>query len=147
MLVGLPHAQEWHRALLDLYVNAINFGVERFESRFARSHRVTDLGFALGLRFLFISGERLFDRLAILIEELGAEGPCPVFTLFGDLSLQGRDSRLHGDFLLLGHFTCRFDLALTVFLDDDSDIGKQADIVLIDANGQVIDSLPSTLGN
>ncbi len=39
------------------------------------------------------------------------------------------------------------DGKVTVFLDDDSDIGKQADIVLIDANGQVIDSLPSTLGN
>jgi hypothetical protein len=36
---------------------------------------------------------------------------------------------------------------VTVFLDDDSDIGKQAEIVLLDASGQVIGSLPTTLGN
>ena len=39
------------------------------------------------------------------------------------------------------------DGKVTVFLEDDSDIGKQAVIVLLDANGQVIDSLATTLGN
>ena len=36
---------------------------------------------------------------------------------------------------------------VTVFLEDDSDIGKQADVVLLDLSGQVIHSLPTTLGN
>ncbi|MBI2149021.1 MAG: BREX-1 system phosphatase PglZ type B [Acidobacteria bacterium] len=35
---------------------------------------------------------------------------------------------------------------VTVFLEDDSDIGRKAEIVLLDASGQVIDSLPTTLG-
>jgi hypothetical protein len=39
------------------------------------------------------------------------------------------------------------DGKVTVFLEDDSDIGKQAEIVLLDANGQVIGSLSATLGN
>jgi hypothetical protein len=39
------------------------------------------------------------------------------------------------------------DGKVTVFLEDDSDIGKQAVIVLLDANGQVIDSLATILGN
>ena len=40
------------------------------------------------------------------------------------------------------------DGKVTVFLEDDADIGKikKAEIVLLDANGQVIDSLPTTLG-
>ena len=38
------------------------------------------------------------------------------------------------------------DGRVTVFLDDDSDIGKKAEIVLLDSNGQVIDSLSTTLG-
>jgi hypothetical protein len=38
------------------------------------------------------------------------------------------------------------DGKVTVFLEDDSNIGKPADIVLIDANGQVIDSLPTKPG-
>ena len=33
MLVGLSHAEEWHRSLFDLYVNAIDFCVERFDPR------------------------------------------------------------------------------------------------------------------
>jgi hypothetical protein len=39
------------------------------------------------------------------------------------------------------------DGKVTVFLEDDSDIGKKAEIVLLDSSGQVIDSLNSTLGN
>jgi hypothetical protein len=39
------------------------------------------------------------------------------------------------------------DGRVTVFLEDDSDIGKKADIVLLDSSGQVIDSLESELGN
>ncbi len=35
---------------------------------------------------------------------------------------------------------------VTVFLENDSDIGKGAEIVLLDASGQVIDSLSTTLG-
>jgi hypothetical protein len=35
---------------------------------------------------------------------------------------------------------------VTVFLEDDSDIGKQAVMVLLDAAGQVIDSLSTKLG-
>jgi len=35
---------------------------------------------------------------------------------------------------------------VTVFLEDDSDIGKQADVVLLDSGGQVIDSLSTILG-
>ena len=35
---------------------------------------------------------------------------------------------------------------VTVFLEDDADIGRQAEIVLLDANGQVIHALPTTLG-
>ena len=38
------------------------------------------------------------------------------------------------------------DGKVTVFLEDDADIGRQAEIVLLDANGQVIDSLSTTLG-
>ena len=38
------------------------------------------------------------------------------------------------------------DGKVTVFLEDDSDIGKKAEIVLLDSSGQVIDSLPTTLG-
>ena len=39
------------------------------------------------------------------------------------------------------------DGRVTVFLEDDADIGKQADVVLLDASGQVIHALPTTLGN
>lgn len=39
------------------------------------------------------------------------------------------------------------DGKVTVFLEDDTDIGKQAEIVLLDASGQVIHALPSILGN
>jgi hypothetical protein len=38
------------------------------------------------------------------------------------------------------------DGKVTVFLEDDSDIGKDADIVLLDASGQVINSLHTTIG-
>ncbi len=38
------------------------------------------------------------------------------------------------------------DGKVTVFLEDDSDIGRKAEIVLLNTNGQVIDSLPTTLG-
>jgi hypothetical protein len=38
------------------------------------------------------------------------------------------------------------DGKVTVFLEDDSDIGKQAEIVLLDSSGQVIDSLSTILG-
>ncbi len=39
------------------------------------------------------------------------------------------------------------DGKVTVFLEDDADIGKEAEIVLLDAAGQVIHSLPTQLGN
>jgi hypothetical protein len=39
------------------------------------------------------------------------------------------------------------DGKVTVFLENDSDIGRNAEIVLLDASGEVIDSLPTTLGN
>jgi hypothetical protein len=38
------------------------------------------------------------------------------------------------------------DGKVTVFLEDDADIGKAADIVLLDASGKVIDSLSTKLG-
>jgi len=38
------------------------------------------------------------------------------------------------------------DGKVTVFLENDSDIGKGAEIVLLDASGQVIDSLSTKLG-
>ena len=38
------------------------------------------------------------------------------------------------------------DGKVTVFLESDADVGKQAEIVLLDASGQVIDSLPTKLG-
>lgn len=38
------------------------------------------------------------------------------------------------------------DGKVTVFLEDDANIGKKAEIVVLDVNGQVIDSLPTTLG-
>ena len=38
------------------------------------------------------------------------------------------------------------DGKVTLFLEEDSDIGKQADVVLLDASGQVIHSLPTTIG-
>jgi len=38
------------------------------------------------------------------------------------------------------------DGKLTVFLEDDADIGNPAEIVLLDLSGKVIDSLPTTLG-
>lgn len=36
---------------------------------------------------------------------------------------------------------------VTVFLEDDADIGRQAEVVLLDASGQVVHALPTTLGN
>ena len=39
------------------------------------------------------------------------------------------------------------DGKVTVFLEDDADIGKKAEIVLLDSSGQVIHSLPTTLGS
>lgn len=39
------------------------------------------------------------------------------------------------------------DGKVTVFLEDDADIGKKAEIVLLDSSGQVIHSLPTTLGH
>ncbi len=38
------------------------------------------------------------------------------------------------------------DGKVTVFLEDDADIGRTAEIVLLDANGQVVHALPTTLG-
>lgn len=38
------------------------------------------------------------------------------------------------------------DGKVTVFLEDDADIGRQAEIVLLDPSGNVIDSMPTTLG-
>jgi hypothetical protein len=38
------------------------------------------------------------------------------------------------------------DGKVSVFLEDDADIGKQAEIVLLDSSGQVIHSLPTKLG-
>ena len=38
------------------------------------------------------------------------------------------------------------DGKVSVFLEDDADIGKQAEVVLLDSSGQVIHSLPTTLG-
>ena len=38
------------------------------------------------------------------------------------------------------------DGKVTVFLEDDSDIGKTAEIILLDASGQVIHSLSTTIG-
>ena len=38
------------------------------------------------------------------------------------------------------------DGKVTIFLEDDATIGQQAEIVLIDPSGQVIDALPTTLG-
>jgi len=38
------------------------------------------------------------------------------------------------------------DGKVTVFLEDDADIGRQAEIVLLDASGQAIDGLSTTLG-
>lgn len=39
------------------------------------------------------------------------------------------------------------DGKVTVFLENDFDIGRKAEIVLMDSSGQVIDSLSTTLGN
>ena len=39
------------------------------------------------------------------------------------------------------------DGKVTVFLENDADIGKQAETVLLDASAQVIHALPTTLGN
>jgi len=36
---------------------------------------------------------------------------------------------------------------VTVFLEDDSDIGKNAEIVLLESSGQVIDSMSTTIGS
>jgi hypothetical protein len=38
------------------------------------------------------------------------------------------------------------DGKVSVFLEDDADIGKPAEVVLLDSSGQVIHSLPTTLG-
>lgn len=38
------------------------------------------------------------------------------------------------------------DGKVTVYLEDDADIGKSAEIVLLDSSGQVVFSLPTTLG-
>ncbi len=39
------------------------------------------------------------------------------------------------------------DGKVTVFLEDDADIGKQAEVVLLDSSGQVIHALATTLGH
>ena len=39
------------------------------------------------------------------------------------------------------------DGKVTVFLEDDADIGKSAEVVLLDASGKVIHALPTILGN
>ncbi|WP_291982555.1 BREX-1 system phosphatase PglZ type B [Candidatus Accumulibacter sp. ACC005] len=39
------------------------------------------------------------------------------------------------------------DGKVTAFLEDDADIGKNAEVVLLDASGQVIHALPTKLGN
>lgn len=39
------------------------------------------------------------------------------------------------------------DGKVTVFLEDDANIGKSAEVVLLDASGHVIHALPTTLGN
>ena len=38
------------------------------------------------------------------------------------------------------------DGKVTVFLDDDADVGRQAEIVLLDSSGRVIHSLTTTAG-
>lgn len=38
------------------------------------------------------------------------------------------------------------DGKVSIFLEDDADIGRRAEIVLLDPSGKVIDSLPTTLG-
>jgi len=38
------------------------------------------------------------------------------------------------------------DGKVTIFLEDDTDIGRQAEIVLLDQSGQVIHSITTTLG-
>jgi hypothetical protein len=39
------------------------------------------------------------------------------------------------------------DGKVTVFLEDEGDIGKQAEVVLLNVSGQVIHAMPTTLGN
>ena len=39
------------------------------------------------------------------------------------------------------------DGKVTVFLEDDADIGKTAEVILLDALGQVIHALPTKLGH
>ena len=39
------------------------------------------------------------------------------------------------------------DGKVTVFLDEDADIGRQAEMVLLSPSGQVLHSIPTTLGN
>jgi hypothetical protein len=36
---------------------------------------------------------------------------------------------------------------VTIFLEDDADVGRNADIVLLDSSGQVIGSLNTTIGD
>jgi hypothetical protein len=38
------------------------------------------------------------------------------------------------------------DGKVSIFLEDDADIGRQAEIVLLDPSGKVIDYLPTTIG-
>ena len=69
---------------------------------------------------------------------------------FGGVRVDVRTSQSDPNTSLLSDKQARettSDGKVTVFLEDDSDTGRQADIVRLDANGQVIDSLSTTLGN
>jgi hypothetical protein len=69
---------------------------------------------------------------------------------FAGVRVDVRASQSNPDTSLLSDKQAReitADGKVTVFLEDDADIGKQAEIVLLDVKGQVIGSLPTTLGN
>ena len=70
-------------------------------------------------------------------------GPC------ADLRVDVRTSQSDPNTSLLTDKQAREitpDGKVTVFLENDADIGNQAEIVLLDSSGQVIHSLPTTLG-
>ena len=107
----------------DLLVIGAQLGhldIENFELRFQRRGSFRHLRLAFGLGLLFIFGQRLLNRLAILIEELGAETSIPSLTLLGDFALQRGDAGLDSHFLLFRGLASRLDLFLPMLLNDGS---------------------------
>ncbi len=101
---------------------------------------------------LRISATQTMGAVARLIEAKWTGAKCRVSVGGGgsEMRVDVRTSQSDPNSSLLTDKQAReitADGKVTVFLEDDADIGKQAEVVLLDASGQVIHALPTTLGN